>query len=513
MKYQQTLNAIYARLDRLGDLPIFSATVNRIQQISSSEESDAMALAMAVMKDANLSAKLLRLANSCHYNRGYGQISAISRAVVLLGFSRIKSLSMTLKLIETFSEDNRGVDISDLLMRSFLTASMSRELAQKAGAKEIEDAYICGLLFGLGEIVVAYTVPELYGKMVKLRQRGDKRWDSLQLQALGGHFSDIGQDLAQSWGFPGSVVQAMDPLTAEGLTGDHRMNHQLAAASSQMLELVYGRERFSEVTFSELRSQLVKECGLDDERVDDSLHNAYKMVCDLATEYGLSTKQLVPPVTTSGDAELDEFAHRMAYYVHSREQANAQHVEPISEPVIIDSQPEIKAQLDYLQELNELIANGGGTHEVLAKVVEAVEQCTGCQRAMFCLILGGGKQLVPKLLEGESIPALEEYFTLARGKPDTELFFRVLEKGMTLLVTDTEEGDWAKRLPASYLKTVKPQGFILSPLVVGGKTIGLLYADRIKGHGLIDDEDFKTFNQFAMQAKLALSYAQQNGKR
>ena len=67
MKYLKTLNAIHAKLGRLGDLPVFSATVNRIQQISSSKEADAMALAMAVMKDANLSARLLRLANSSHF--------------------------------------------------------------------------------------------------------------------------------------------------------------------------------------------------------------------------------------------------------------------------------------------------------------------------------------------------------------------------------------------------------------------------------------------------------------
>ena len=85
MKYQQTLNAVYAQLGKLGDLPIFSATVNRIRQISSSREADAMALAMAVMKDANLSAKLLKIANTPHYNRGHGNISVVSRAVVSKG--------------------------------------------------------------------------------------------------------------------------------------------------------------------------------------------------------------------------------------------------------------------------------------------------------------------------------------------------------------------------------------------------------------------------------------------
>lgn len=62
--YQLTHKKIQAQLARLGDLPVFSATLNRIRELSSSEDSDAMMLAMAVMKDANLSARLLRVANT-----------------------------------------------------------------------------------------------------------------------------------------------------------------------------------------------------------------------------------------------------------------------------------------------------------------------------------------------------------------------------------------------------------------------------------------------------------------
>ncbi|NVK44141.1 MAG: HDOD domain-containing protein [Oceanospirillaceae bacterium] len=63
-----------------------------------------MALAMAVMKDPGLSAKRLRVAKSPGYNRGQGRIEVVSRAVILLGFERIKSLSMTLKPIESFDQ-------------------------------------------------------------------------------------------------------------------------------------------------------------------------------------------------------------------------------------------------------------------------------------------------------------------------------------------------------------------------------------------------------------------------
>lgn len=154
MKYTDTLKNIHRSLERLGDLPVFSATINRIQQISASEESDAMALAMAILKDASLSARLLKLANSPVYKRGQGQINVVSRAVVLLGFNQIKNISLTLKLIESFHDDNPDLDVPGMMMRQFLSANIAKEIAMKSQQSiDPEEAYIGALLFGLGKLL------------------------------------------------------------------------------------------------------------------------------------------------------------------------------------------------------------------------------------------------------------------------------------------------------------------------------------------------------------------------
>lgn len=77
MDQQETVKELGMRIDGMGDLPVFSASVNRIRKISADPESDAMDLAKEVMKDLGFSVKLLRLANSSHYNRGLGKISSV----------------------------------------------------------------------------------------------------------------------------------------------------------------------------------------------------------------------------------------------------------------------------------------------------------------------------------------------------------------------------------------------------------------------------------------------------
>ena len=145
--YQQ----LQHNLDELGDLPIFSASVNRISKISENPDSDAMQLSMEVMKDASLSVKMLRLSNPVHYNRGQAKIGSISQAVMVLGFDTIKNISLSLKLLDSLSQGDHELDINSMLVHAYLSAAFMREMAIKAGVDNIEQSYLCGLMHNLGD--------------------------------------------------------------------------------------------------------------------------------------------------------------------------------------------------------------------------------------------------------------------------------------------------------------------------------------------------------------------------
>ena len=520
MKYLKTLSAVHTRLDRLGDLPVFSATINHIQQISSSRESDAMALAMAVMKDANLSAKLLRLANSAHINRGRERIKVISRAVILIGFDEIKNLSVTLKLIECFSEANPNVDIGKLVLRSFLTGTIARELAANTQIDDIEETYTCGLLHGLGEIVLAFTLPDTYIRMLALRAEGKLSWSHIQVEELGAHFSDIGQDLAQSWGFPQNVVSSMDEMTASNLKGDQKLNHQLAACSQQILEQIYNPEGASGDDFTALLQRLSKVTGMRGDKLTGSLNRAFRNVYELTDEYGISPTRLIPPMAETADEQLNEFNRKLSYFIRTRAERHSG--EDDTTPTTQRSQaPTAKAQeqngrlqiqLQLLQEISRLVTEQTPLPTVFAKTAEAILQSSGCTRAGFSLLSPNHQQLSLKIARGSHTEALTQYFTMNRNSA-TEFFFRLVEKQSTLLVSDTREVGWAERLPEAFMHKVNPCGFILAPLGVENKVVGFLYADRALEAGPIDDDDFRCFSQFHMQIRMALGYARSRNSK
>ncbi|WP_299180954.1 HDOD domain-containing protein [uncultured Neptuniibacter sp.] len=516
MKYTDTLKNIHRSLDKLGDLPVFTATVNRIQQISSSEESDAMALAMAIMKDASLSARLLKLANSPAYKRGQGNITVVSRAVVLLGFNQIKNICLTLKLIESFHDTHPDLDVPGMMMRQFLSANMAKELALRSEHPiDPEEAYIGALLFGLGEIMVACTLPDQYRKMLRLKEQGDKKWPHIQAEVLGISFSELGREMAAGWGYPKQVLGSMAQVDLKHLDEKSDLSACLPSLCNGMVEQLYGQDQQNEQPYDRLVDavSLVGNIPYDD--VGEITLQCFRQVAKVSRTYGLKTRSMIPSFTESGDFAKDDMVRQLSFLAHGEVEHQAQYEEP-SAPVALAANPkqnQADNQLLYMNQLTEMIAAEGKIHEVFKLVVEAVRHCAGFDRSLLCLLDRTRKKLSVKMIEGDETDSLQNYFERQKNGKADDLFFRVLEKQVTLMVNDLDEDGWKKRLPPEYVRKAGAQGFVLIPLVMGKRVIGMLYADRSAGNGAVTEEDFNTFNRFATQTRLALMYADSKAKQ
>lgn len=519
MKYTDTLKNIHKSLDKLGDLPVFTATVNRIQQISSSEESDAMALAMAIMKDAGLSARLLKLANSPLYKRGHGNITLVSRAVVMMGFNQIKSICLTLKLIESFHDEHPDLDVPGMMMRQFLSANIAKELAVRSQQNiDPEEAYISTLLFGLGEIIVACTMPDRYRKMLKIRDHGVKKWPQIQEEILGISFSDLGKEIAGGWGYPKSVLNTMSQVKLDHLDEKSDLFTCLPSLSNGMVQQIYGQDQKNEQPYGKLVDSisLIGEIPFDE--VGEVTLQCFRQVAKVSRTYGLKTKSLIPQFSESGEVAKDDIVRQLSFLAHGEvEQFEAENPEiesDTAEKLVNEIEHKrSKEELNHLNKLTEMIAADGKIHDVFKLVVEAVRDCADFDRSMLCLLNKQKKSLSVKIIGGEEIDPLQTYFERTQNGKSDDLFFRVLEKQVTLLVNDLEEDGWSQRLPAQFVSSVACQGFVLVPLVMGKRVIGMLYADKLKGKNAISENDFNTFNRFSTQTRLALMYADSRAKQ
>lgn len=529
--HARTMQAIFTKMDQLGDLPIFSASVNHIRRVSSDPSSDAMELAQVVMKDANLSGKLLRLSNSAYYNRGAGKISAISRTVVLLGFQTIKSLCLTLKLLESF-QHHHSVELSKLLVRSYLSAGFVRELSLRGGVKDIEESYICALLHRLGEIAVSYFLPEQYERISAALAEGQVSGEA-ELNVLGTTFSAVGQGLAAAWEFPNSVVGSLNEYTGKI---DNVARHQaqfnaaMASLSNKLVDTLYRDDKDAVEGFDRLMRNIAKCAGIDASVVETCLGESFRMSCDLAETYGVNKRLLRPAMGTSDETGRDKWARRLAYLSADNKGVEAPPPAPEEEiPLALPKPAKALAppaaasadapsaavsqgsrdpmfQLQVLQDITTLISASARMSEVFLKVLEGIHLGAGFDRAALCLVTPDRRRCIGRITKGRQTDELKEVLSFPL-RTDGDLLSQMVVQGRDLLIEDPRAGAWHSALPAA-LCSGAPQGFAIAGLVFKDKPVGLLYADKSAGGESISSEDYRSFLQFVAQARLALRLCQ-----
>ena len=501
MDYKQTLNEIVNRLHKLGDLPVFSATVNQIRQLSSSEEADAMALAMAVMKDVNLSVRVLKLANTPMFNPKNREIASLSRAVVLLGFERILNLAMTIKLVESLRAEKPDKVLDQLLVQAFLNASIARELAEAANLRKAEGVYLNGLLHNLGEILVAYTLPDRHKQLRDLWLKGEAGWSEAQLQLLGAEFSDIGQEFAESWGFPGPLVQSMDSYTANKLKGRDKSAHQIAVGSSEVLAKLYQQGRESGESLGQIFSRLSDQLDIRTDQVEESVHQAYKLAAHLAEEVGVPTAFLKPKPADEDDDQLQELAEEVGFYLHSRDEKHR--AEVIHSPAPAVSQRSSVDLIEALAAFNSLIAEDTPATPLVEALMRAVLANSGLERSLFLMKDSNQKGVfIPRLAAGVGVQALGAKLDRLNDSTTSRLLQAVAQKGTTLMVNDLSSAQWRDRLPTELVKSTEARGLILSGLSVNGRSLGVLYFDtQLEA---LADTDYAILNQFMLLLRNAL---------
>lgn len=517
--HAQSLQLIRNRLKEKGDMPIFSASVNRVHMVGSDPDADAMALSMEILKDANLTAKVLKLANSPLYNRGLGKIGNLSRAVVVLGFETVKSAALTLKLIDSFQQEHPGIDMTGMLVNAFLSGGFVRGIANQCGMKDIERVYICGLLHNLGDIVVACTLPEQFCRIQTLQREQQIPRIKAEKHTLGATVRQLGQEILNDWEFPQSVIKSLDTHKLGGGACIHNqmeLTGALASLANQTMELLYTEHPDSRKSLAELTYELSKVSGIRKEKITDALEQSFRQSCELAQSYGLNKKHLTPRLRGGTDDGLDKLARQFSFYVNS-EIEDPQPAVPttpatptIADPADAPSSPAAAPSggnsdqlLGILFEITTLISQQANINSIFSKILEGIQHGAGFDRAVLCLLNPDHTRYSGRLAAGQGADALKDYlnFPLAQER---DLFSKIILEGNELLVTDIHQGDWRQQLPADFEQTTGARTFMLSALRSGSRAVGIFYADKALSGTPIGAENHRNFTQLTAQGQLAL---------
>jgi len=199
------------KLFRLQDLAPPSPMASEILAVVGNDQADLEQVAAMVEKHPELTARILRCANSAYYGHR-GKIQSVAEAIIrVLGLSMTKALTLSLTLDSSFHTSHcPGFKEEQYWYSAVLAAHLGRGLAalhKGAPGPNPGAAYTAGLIHNIGVRALVVLFPEVMTKVFAAANVTAGR--ALLLESLGVDAQQAGALLARRWGLPDPLVQAV----------------------------------------------------------------------------------------------------------------------------------------------------------------------------------------------------------------------------------------------------------------------------------------------------------------
>ena len=151
---QSTIDFLLRRMRHQSDFSALSESVSTINKITGSDKESIANLSNSILKDFSLTNKILRLVNSVRYRQaGGGNISTISRAVLVLGFDAVRNIAITVTIFEHLQNKGNASQLKEEFLHAYLAGMLARDVAEKSASREVEQVFICAMFHNLGRLL------------------------------------------------------------------------------------------------------------------------------------------------------------------------------------------------------------------------------------------------------------------------------------------------------------------------------------------------------------------------
>jgi hypothetical protein len=249
---------------------------------------------------------------------------------------------------------------------------------------------------------------------------------------------------------------------------------------------------------------VAKKLKLSVNEVQDFAHSNAKQAKVVTTIYGVKATSQRIPQPTAIDKELERCIDSDSLSAEIAIETEALHVEG-SELVVLSpyKEPDSNLQLSIMQEIAAVIEEKPSINIVLEMVLEGLYRGTGMDRSLFAIISKDGKTLTCKFALGADNELLSKSFKIDISQ-SKNVFNRVIHSKKAVHISaDPKKIDGT--LSRDTLKLLGKPPYLIMPTIIRGKVIGVFMADRNESNRSIEDKDFLSFQQFCMQANMALT--------
>jgi HD-like signal output (HDOD) protein len=439
------------------EFPVLSKTMSRLGNLDDFVNDFSSEMAAIILQDPNMTARVLKMANSAHYNVGLKKINTVSRAVMFLGFDVIRSICLSSGVFQQLLKKDPSERLLRGISSSFQSAVQSKQFSEARNDKNPEELFIASMLFHMGEMAF-WTFGGTAAKEINelMIEEGFTQIEA-QEEVLGFRLSELTFGLAERWGMGNVLLNALRRKdTPESDSRNIILSHRLINVASRG----WGKPITKKV-INELSAYT--KLSLEDTR--SVIINSAEMTLEVLKGHGfteLINNISFPPGTK---IDLSEYQPKKLKIVKKRDKKVLKRPNQDSIDGILN---ELQAMEDEPNELDISF--------VLQLVLEGVHRGVGMDRALVSFIEHKSGKLTGKsaVQDRNSNLVTDFSFTIS----STPLFEKVIKDKKCIWSKKAVHGAMAGELLAKFKVILGTNDFLAGPLLIQGRPLGIYYADR-----------------------------------
>ncbi|MBF0538292.1 MAG: HDOD domain-containing protein [Nitrospirae bacterium] len=471
------------------DFPAMSKTVALVtKQTSSDSDASVTELTNTILDDFALSNKLLRMVNTAFYIKYHvaGRITTVSRAVYILGFSHIRSAATSLMLFEHIKNRSLALELREAFMLSFMSGVIAKDMAQRLGLKDIEEAFICSIFHDIGKSLIKFYLPDEQRRIREFAIAQDVTEDEAAPNVIKTSYDVVGMEVAKYWNFSDSIVYCMRKVPLYKLTKpttDMEKIRCLAILSNKLCELINKptpNTKDWEKTLTTFKHRFDICFGpSDDKMIMDVLESSYNEVKSYCDNFAFNM-------------DHSHFLQNLRFILKGQQEVSRDktHPEAVAKKsmqifdILLDGEEETSQILtpdDILTkgilEIANTMLERFSLNDILRMILEVLYR--GMEFTHIVIAIKSSKEsyMEGRFGFGQGINQLVKDFRFKIEKSSEDVFNISLEKDSIVLINNLYDVEVQSCMPQWLQSTFNPKMFIIVPITLQKTHIAVIYGD------------------------------------
>lgn len=192
------------------------AAVQTISKLVDADDVEIRDLVNTILRDAALTGKLLRFANSSRYGQGSRNVSTINQAIAIVGLKTVKSVALSLALLDAMSSSPQSRQLQAEIVVAYFCGTLASEITRLNGARfNVQEAQVCGLMHNIGRMMTLYYAYDDIERIRTLQAEKNLVEEDAAREVLGASFAEISEAIAIHWNLPDVLQQSMAPVVGK----------------------------------------------------------------------------------------------------------------------------------------------------------------------------------------------------------------------------------------------------------------------------------------------------------